>query len=161
MFMDEIKNTLDNEYNISMTENGALGFETSGKALLDLNFSVASLRSASEQEIVDKFMKAFCEDKVLAMRWLFFARDVRQGLGERRLFRVVISNLIKSNPEIILPVINLISEFGRYDDLLCLLDDEKSAKVVIELIDKQLEEDLKNMSENKNISLLAKWLPSP
>ena len=77
MFMDEIKNTLDNEYNISMTENGALGFETSGKALLDLNFSVASLRSASEQEIVDKFMKAFCEDKVLAMRWLFFARDAR------------------------------------------------------------------------------------
>ena len=140
MFMDEIKNTLDNEYNISMTENGALGFETSGKALLDLNFSVASLRSASEQEIVDKFMKAFCEDKVLAMRWLFFARDARQGLGERRLFRVVISNLIKSNPEIVLPVINLISEFGRYDDLLCLLDDEKSAKVVIELIDKQLQE---------------------
>ena len=145
MFMDEIKNTLDNEYNISMTENGALGFETSGKALLDLNFSVASLRSASEQEIVDKFMKAFCEDKVLAMRWLFFARDARQGLGERRLFRVVISNLIKSNPEIVLPVINLISKFGRYYDLLCLLDDEKSAKVVIELIDKQLEEDLKNM----------------
>lgn len=160
MFMNAIKETLDEDMNISITENGAVGYRSSGKALLDLNFAVASLRSASEAEIVNKFKKAFCEDKILAMKWLFFARDAREGLGERRLFRVVLADLVKSNPEMVLPVITLISEYGRYDDMWCLLDDKESAKVVLELVDKQLEEDLKNMKENKPISLLSKWCPS-
>ncbi len=160
MFMDEIKKTLDNEYNVSVTENGALGFRTTGKALLDLNFAVASLRSASDDEIVNKFMKAFCEDKILAMRWLFFARDVRQGLGERRLFRVVVSTLVKSNPEMVLPVIKLFSEYGRWDDMWCLLDIPEAAEVIYDIVDKQLTEDLKNMNEGKSCSLLAKWIPS-
>ena len=161
MFMDALKETLNEEGNVSITENGAIGYRTSGKALLDLNFAVASMRSMSESEIFNKFMKAFCEDHMLAMRWLFFARDAREGLGERRLFRVVIKNLVKSNPEMVIPVINLISEYGRYDDLWCLLDDKDAYSVVIELIDKQFSEDLKNMKENKPISLLAKWAPSP
>ena len=160
MFMDEIKNTLDNEYNISMTENGALGFETSGKALLDLNFSVASLRNASEQEIVDKFMKAFCEDKVLAMRWLFFARDVRGGLGERRLFRVIITDLAKSDPELVKRLIPLMAEYGRYDDIWSLFGTNVDG-VIFEFIKKQLEIDLDGMNKNGGVSLLAKWLPSP
>ena len=70
-FMDGIKSTLNNECNVSVTENGAVGFRTTGKSLLDLNFSVASLRSTSEQEIQKRFFKAFFEDKLLAMKWLF------------------------------------------------------------------------------------------
>lgn len=160
MFMDAIKETLNEDMNYSMTENGALGYRTSGKELLDLNFAVASLRSASDAKIIEKFKRAFCEDKMLAMKWLFFARDVREGLGERRLFRVVLADLVKSNPEMVVPVISLIAEYGRYDDMWCLLDNPESAKVVLKLVDKQLEEDLKNMRENKPISLLSKWLPS-
>lgn len=34
-FMDGIKSTLNNECNVSVTENGAVGFRTTGKALLD------------------------------------------------------------------------------------------------------------------------------
>ena len=56
-FIDSIKNELDNEK--QLTENGAVGYRTTGKKLLDLNFSVASLRSASEQEIINKFMDAY------------------------------------------------------------------------------------------------------
>lgn len=159
-FMDAMKNTMNNEFNVSVTENGAVGYKTSGKALLDLNFAVASLRSMSEKGIVNKFTKAFFEDKVLAMKWLFFARDAREGLGERRLFRVVLADLVKSNPEMVIPVINLVPEYGRYDDLWCLLDNEESAKIIYQIVDKQLEEDLKNMNANKSISLLAKWMPS-
>ena len=159
-FMDAMKNTLNNEFNVSVTENGAVGYRTSGKALLDLNFAVASLRSMSEEGIVEKFTKAFFEDKVLALKWLFYARDIRGGLGERRLFRVVLADLAKSNPEMIIPVINLIPEYGRYDDLWCLLDNEETADVVCKLVDKQLEEDINNMNAKKPISLLAKWMPS-
>lgn len=160
MFMEEIKKTLNEDYNYSRTENGALGYRTSGKDLLDLNFAVASLRSASEATIIEKFKRAFCEDKVLAMKWLFFARDAREGLGERRLFRVVIADLVKSNPEMVVPVIELIAEYGRWDDLWCLLDNSVSADVVYKLVDKQLESDVHNMMAGKPISLLAKWMPS-
>lgn len=160
-FITAIQDTLNDKYNISISENGAIGYRSSGKELLDLNFAVASLRGASEQEIIDKFTKAFFEDKILAMKWLFFARDVRGGLGERRLFRVILKNLIENNPEMVIPVINLIPEYGRYDDLWCLLDNQESAKVVYNIVDEQLIEDLYNMNENKPISLLAKWLPSP
>lgn len=36
-FMQNVKNMLNNEYNTSVTENGAVGYRTSGRALLDLN----------------------------------------------------------------------------------------------------------------------------
>lgn len=159
-FMNAVKQTLDNEYNVSITENGAVGFRTTGKELLDLNFAVASLRKMSDEEVAKRFMKAFCENKMLAMKWLFYTRDARQGIGERRLFRVVMNHLVESNPEMVIPVINLIPEYGRYDDLWCLLDNEESAKVVYQIVDKQLKEDWDNMNAGKPISLAAKWCPS-
>lgn len=159
-FMNAVKQTLNNEYNMSITENGAVGFRTTGKELLDLNFAVASLRKMSDEEVAKRFMKAFCENKMLAMRWLFYARDARQGIGERRLFRVVMKHLVESNPEMVIPVINLIPEYGRYDDLWCLLDNEESAKVIYQIVDKQLKEDWDNMGAGKPISLTAKWIPS-
>lgn len=159
-FMSAVKGTLNNEYNYSMTENGALGYRTTGKELLDLNFAVASLRRASPQEIEDRFTKVFFEDKITAMKWLFFARDVRGGLGERRLFRVILADMARTNPEYIVPLLELVPEYGRYDDLWCLLD-TKLQNNVLDIISKQLREDIQNLSNGKSISLLAKWLPSP
>lgn len=159
-FMNAVKQTLNNEYNVSVTENGAVGYRTTGKELLDLNFAVASLRKMSDTEVAKRFRKAFCEDKLLAMKWLFYARDVREGVGERRLFRVVLADLVNSNPEMVIPVINLIPEYGRVDDLWCLLDNEKAAAEVYKLVDKQLKEDWDNMNTGKSISLMAKWMPS-
>ena len=159
-FMNAIKNTLENEMNVSITENGAVGYRTSGKELLDLNFAVASFRKMSDEDVAKRFRKAFCEDKILAVKWLFFARDARQGLGERRLFRVILSDLVQSNPEMVIPLINLIPEYGRYDDLWCLLDNEQSAKIVYRIVDAQLREDYLNAVAGKPISLLAKWMPS-
>lgn len=159
-FMNAVKQTLNNEYNVSVTENGAVGYRTTGKELLDLNFAIASLRKMSDAEVVKRFMKAFCEDRLLAMKWLFYARDVRGGVGERRLFRVVLENLVKSNPEMVIPVINLIPEYGRYDDMWCLLDNKESADAVYKIVDKQLKQDWENMNAKKPISILAKWMPS-
>lgn len=159
-FMSAMKETLNNEFNVSVTENGAIGYRTTGKELLDLNFAVASLRKMPDAEVVKRFKKAFFEDKVLAMKWLFYSRDVREGLGERRLFRVVLKDLVQNNPEMVIPVINMIPEYGRYDDLWCLLDNKESADVIYKIVDEQLVNDLNNMKANKPISLLAKWMPS-
>ena len=81
-------NLIEKELNKSVTENGAIGYKTSGSALLDLNYQVSSLRNASTSEIYLLFHMAYLENKEYALKWLFFARDVRGGLGERRLFRI-------------------------------------------------------------------------
>ena len=93
MFFDELKKTLNNEFNELYTENSALSYRTTGKNLLDLNYKVASLRIESPNEIAALFTLAFYENKLLALKWLFFASDVREGLGERRLFRIIIRDL--------------------------------------------------------------------
>lgn len=158
-FMSAVRGTLNDEFNYSMTENGALGFRTTGKNLLDLNFAVSSLRSASDSEIVSRFNKAFFDDKITAMKWLFYTRDVRGGLGERRLFRVVLEHMARQNPEYIVPLLDLVPEYGRYDDLWRLLDTDL-ADNVMDIIKTQLYSDIQNMKKGKSISLLAKWLPS-
>lgn len=152
---------LESDTNVARTENGALGYRTTGKELLDLNFAVASLRSASDDEIIRKFMAAYNEDRVLAIKWLFFARDVRGGLGERRLFRCVIKYLSYFYPALIDDLIPWIAEYGRYDDLWCLLDNDSVSRTVISMIIQQYHKDLDNYAHNRPISLLAKWLPSP
>ena len=159
MFMNDLKETLNEDFNTSITENGAIGYRTTGKELLDINFAVASMRSMSEQQIVYKFVKAFYEDKLLAVKWLLYARDCREGVGERRLFRVCMKYLAKNHKDIARAVIKLVPEYGRMDDLWYLLDTDLKDDV-ISFIKNQLAEDMKNMKENKPISLLAKWLKS-
>ena len=92
------------------------------------------------------------------MRWLFFSRDVRGGLGERRLFRVVLADLAKESPEYVKPIVSLVPEYGRWDDLWCLLDTPLRDDVVA-LVSSQLENDQRDTQSHKSISLLAKWMP--
>lgn len=156
-FMDQLRNEMNNEK--QTTENGAVGYRSTGKALLDLNFSVASLRKASDIDIIDKFVHAYFEDKMAATKWLFYARDAREGLGERRLFRVVMEEFADQATDVVKELIKLVPEYGRWDDLWCLLDG-KLADDVVALVRTQLTEDFENMSNGKSISLCAKWMPS-
>ena len=155
-FMNSLKTEMNNQ--TQRTENGAVGFKTTGKALLDLNFGVSSLRNQTEDLIESKFVDAFYEDKLIATKWLFYLRD-RDGIGERRSFRVMMKYLASNHPEIAKAVLALIPEYGRFDDVFCLMDSTLRYDV-IDLIKKQLNSDAKNMMENKPISLLAKWMPS-
>ena len=61
MFMQSLENHLNECNNHSVTENGAVGYKSTGKALLDLNFLTSSLRSANEQTIISKFDAALQE----------------------------------------------------------------------------------------------------
>lgn len=70
--MNDLKKELSNAK--QPTENGAVGYVTTGKELLDLNFKTNSLRNMGENEILNLFLKAFYEDKLLAIKWLFFLR---------------------------------------------------------------------------------------
>lgn len=156
-FMNAVKNELNNEK--CLTTNQAVGYATSGKKLLDLNFSVTSLRKQSEQEIINKFMDAYYENPMMAIKWLFYCRDCRSGIGERRLFRVVIQYLATLKPDIVCSILKLVSEYGRWDDILCLLETPIKGEVEAVIIH-QLSEDITNMNKGKQVSLLAKWMPS-
>ncbi len=90
------KEVLSDEYNVSYTENGARGYATTGKALLDMNFKISSYRNMSEREIIEDYKKVFLENKTLALQFLFYIRDREEGLGERRLFRVILKELAKT-----------------------------------------------------------------
>lgn len=67
-FMNSMKSTLNEDFNESYTENGALGYRTTGRHLLDLNFKVASLRKADAETIISGFDKAFSEDHIHALK---------------------------------------------------------------------------------------------
>lgn len=157
-FINSMEKQLNNEK--QLTENGAIGYRTSGKALLDLNFAVSSMRNWNEDEIAKFYTKAYYENPLLAVKWLFYLRDIRgNGMGERRTFRICFKWLIENHFEQVASLVELIPEYGRYDDLWCLLD--TNAKTEVEKqIKRQLEADLCHMEQGETVSLLAKWLPS-
>lgn len=156
-FESALKATMNDA--ISVTENGAAGFATSGKKLLDINFAVSSLRSMSENAIESKFADAFYENPLLAIKWLFMARDIRSGMGERRTFRICFKWLANTRPEIVKKLVKLCAEYGRFDDLFCLIGTPVEAEMV-DVIDEQWANDVKNMDAGKPVSLLAKWMKS-
>lgn len=158
-FVQKLKDVLNHEYNTSVTENGALGYRTAGKALLDLNFAVSSLRNASPEEIINCFVKAYYEDSLLAVKWLFFAGDVRQGLGERRLFQTLFIYLAENHIESARALMPLIPEYARWDIVVSLIS-TPLADEAVSMLAKQLTADRRNMENSAPISLCAKWLPS-
>lgn len=147
---------LEKEMNVSTTENGAKGYKTTGKSILDFNFKIASYRSRTEKEILNDFKDVWFEDKELALKFLFYIRDVREGVGERRLFRAVLPEIAYQLDE---RVFDWVAEYGRYDDLFVFFGTELELKM-IEYVKNQLLEDTQNVQKNKSISLLAKWMPS-
>lgn len=158
-FIDKLKRIADEEYNTAMTENGAFGYKSSGQALLDINFAVASLRDASYRDIVKLFSKAYFANPALAVRWLFFAADVRGGLGERRLFRACLYFLLDVALEATARLLPLIPEYTRWDNLIYLLD-TPLGDTVFDIVKSALDADLRAMADGKPVSLLAKWMPS-
>ncbi len=150
-------NFINNKMNNALTLNGAVTNRTSGSFCLDLFFRAGAMRSASEDEIAAAVIRAYAEDPVKTLKIVFFARDVRGGLGERRFFRTAV--MAAYAPAAVERNIPLFAEYGRYDDLISLLGTQCENKAV-EIIRERLNADIKSMENSGQISLLAKWLPS-
>ena len=153
---------LKTEANKTYTENGAATYVSTKSDCLDLFATIGALRHASDEDIIFRFTRAYAEDADLAMKMLFFARDIRDGLGERRVFRVIVKYLAECEPESVKKNIGFVAEYGRYDDLLALLGTPVE-KEVLAYFDKALRADMAALEADKEdakVSLLAKWLPS-
>ena len=143
------------------TENGAYALNSSMDALLDLFGTIGALRTRSEDEIVNKFIKAYMEDKTLALKMLFYARDARGGLGERRTFRVILRYLANNHPDDIYRLVCYIPFYGRWDDLYELVG-TRLETVAFGVIKAQFAHDMAmyEKGEYTKMTLLAKWLKS-
>ena len=152
-------NYLKEEANRTYTENGAAAFVSTNSYCLDLFSEIGAVRHATEDYLVDSFVRAYTEDADLAMKILFYGRDIRGGLGERRVFRIILRWLGDHKPESVKKNIYLVAEYGRFDDLLVLIG-TKCEDAVFSYVKKQFFCDLAALEQNGNISLLGKWLPS-
>lgn len=106
------------EADMTTTENGAVTYASTGSECLDLFATIGALRRQNEKEIIARFIRAYTEEADLAMKLLFFARDIREGLGERKVFRTVLQWLAKNEPDSVRKNLGYVAEYGRFDDLL-------------------------------------------
>lgn len=150
---------LKEEANITHTENGAVTNAGSFSHCVDLFGTIGALRSADEAEIRTRFLRAYTEDPDIAMKILFFARDVRGGLGERRVFRVCMQWLAENHADSVKKNIRRIAEYGRWDDVVALLRTPCRAAAA-EVLAEQYAKDMAALTEKGEVSLLGKWLPS-
>lgn len=147
-FLDKLKqnSTIENT-------RGGKYYASSYDANLDIFTGIS--RYNDTDEIIEKFKKAIAEDQTLALANLMYILDIREGKGERLLFKTIFRYLCKNEKEMALIILPKISEYGRWDYILEGLDTSID-KEVIALIKDQLQKD----KESDTPSLLAKWLPS-
>lgn len=131
------------------TENGMTTNSTSLNACVDLFYTIGAARRMNEEELNRLFLAAFLENSDLAMKILFWARDIRGGAGERRAFRTIIKNMAKSSPKTLVHNLKHVPEFGRWDDLLEMIDTPLEREALVLIAD---------ALTTKN-QLCAKWMP--
>lgn len=148
----------EEKLNQAFTDNGDLAYYSSGSYCLDYFALIGGYRNHLDK-VLKSFIMAFNEDPKVALKILFYARDIRDGLGERNSFRLVLNTLGNLYPEVAKKLIPYIPQYGRYDDMLVLLNTPVKQDV-ISMIQNQLKEDMENKKNSMPYSLLAKWLPS-
>lgn len=153
-FLDALKK----ENNVAFTENGALTKRTSQSYVLDFFAQGGALRERSEEEIKNMFAMAFSENKLLALKALFYLRDCRGGQGERRTFRICLDWLATNYPDIAIKNFYNIPYYGRWDDTfwnntVYTVFKEKLRKTILLLFNEA-------NAKSFDVLSLAKWLPS-
>ena len=170
----------------SYTANDGTAYRTSGSPLVDLNFSVPALRQAAVDfygkskhnshfystdrtmdavEALRLFITSYEEDPLYTMKWLMYARHIKLGLGERDIFRMMLTKIGDLHPEMALQFIigTELWNYGRWDDVLRIFFDTTSTILhdgLGELIVNQFRRDIIGCGLGDSISLLAKWMPS-
>jgi hypothetical protein len=131
------------------TTNGMTANSSSLNECVNLFFSIGAMRGKNTDKVITLFSKAFNENPRTAMRILFWSRDVREGAGERQIFRDVLNYLVKNYPQAVKVNLDLIPEYGRWDDLHGLFGTELESEAISLLV-----QGLKDAN-----GLTAKWMP--
>lgn len=147
--MNTLLKGLQKEFNYTLTENLAVTYKSTLDDVLDLFYHAPAKRG---QDITALFANAYNANALLAIKIMFYTRDVRGGQGERELFRQMLSWMYKNDQGAFNAVASLVPEYGRWDDLLQFVDSD----VVRKLVSNQFVADMRS----DRPSLLGKWMPS-
>lgn len=153
--MNKLVNALNAQNNFNFTENGAIKKTSTNSALYDMFALGGAYRTRSEADCILLFKNAFEEAPLLALKCLFYMRDIRGGQGERRFFKICLKWLAINHADIVRKNFDNIAEYGRWDDFYALVYTPME-KEMFKFIRNQINLDL----ESKTPSLLAKWLKS-
>lgn len=77
--MNTFLNQMVKNDNIDYTENGGITRKTTESKVLDMFAVGGAYRNRSDEDIILLFENAFNENRELAMKCLFYLRDVRGG----------------------------------------------------------------------------------
>jgi hypothetical protein len=156
-----------------LTENGALAFGSTQDARVDLFFKtvrdLAGVPEVENQEfesdevlLVKLIEGSWKVDPLDTMKILFNWRDCRDGKGDRHGFLIAIKYIDSHYKKWVHSNLENIPKFGRFLDLVHLwyLVSDETKDVIMTMLVKQIEEDLVSLQSEKQVSLLAKWLPS-
>ena len=146
---------LKNDSNYKLTENGAVAKKSTMDKVYDMFAFGGAYRERTDDDVILLFKDAYEQNPLLAMKCLFYLRDVRGGQGERRFFRLCMKWLAHTHAASVRRNLELIPEFGRWDDLYEFIGTSLE-KDAFRLMKNQLALDI----QCKTPSLLAKWLKS-
>jgi len=147
------------QQNETVTENGMEAYKSTNDFLVDLFGTIGAMRTLDQEKCLEIFEKAYNTDKLIALKCLFYAADIRRGLGERRATSMILRWLANNDPEVMKLNIGLIAEFNRWD-LCYAFDGTLIEKEAYDFLLHQFKEDIENAKNNKQVSLLGKWLKS-
>ena len=149
---------LENELNLTTTENDDYAYPTTQYANLDF-FGIAGASRHDQQQVLSLFEKALIENEDTAIMNLFYLRDIRGGLGERQSFKTCYKYLCNQLPDKAIALFPFIVKYGRYDDLF-VAKGTKVETAMVNFVEEQLHNDIENYLKDGTCSLLSKWLPS-
>lgn len=144
--------------NYTTTENGAKTYKSTTDKILDLFAMGGALRNADSTRIVEMVTKAYKKDPIKTLQVLLYLRDIRQGQGEKRVYREALKEILRpyiptkgdiprKHRAILEKVYNTTIELGSWKDITDTLPVNAYAFYV------------KKHMRDEN-SLMFKWLPS-
>ena len=77
--MNELLKGLKTVSNLTRTTNGAVTYKSTMNKVYDLFATGAAMRQASDDDCINLFVRAYEEDANLALKCLFYLRDIRGG----------------------------------------------------------------------------------
>ena len=152
-------NAMDNISAQKVNENGQPALDTTMSKCLDLFAIIGSIRDRNEMDVYRHLTMAWDENPELTLKTIFYARDIKEGLGERKTFRTCLRWLASCHPEVVIKNFDNIAFFGRYDDFYAL-EGTPCEDVMFAYLKGVFQKDCQNFRSNQPISLLAKWLKS-
>ena len=152
-FFGKTLEILKRTWNNAVTNESTLNFN------LDMFAYSSRYYKQNYEKNKNRFKNALIENDEIALANLLYTLDIRNGKGERALFKSYFSALIEMNKDYAIQILPYIPELGRWDYVFEGIGTEIEENVY-ELIRAYLMMDIKNYNENKPVSLLAKWLPS-